>query len=69
MQNCPRPRLLAVEGAKVVGLTPLRHRSPRLSKNGLESRPQRFVKLPADVDAVKNYIAEYAISDAEAHPA
>ena len=36
---------------------------------GLESRPQRFVKLPADVDAVKNYIAEHAISDAEAHPA
>jgi threonine synthase len=36
---------------------------------GLESRPQRFVKLPADVDAVKNYIGEHAISDAQAHPA
>ena len=36
---------------------------------GLESRPQRFVKLPPDVDAVKAYIAEHAISDAKAHPA
>jgi threonine synthase len=36
---------------------------------GLESRPQRFVKLPADVGAVKAYIAEHAISAAKAQPA
>jgi len=34
---------------------------------GLESRPQRFVKLPADANAVKAYIAEHAISGAKAH--